>query len=65
MTYHALDISPAEMKALLTSTAMDMSTPGHDYESGFGFIQVDSAMLTFAAPIPQTPPSSLKPRNVP
>ena len=45
-------ISPSEMKSLLQSTATDMGTPGFDFSSGYGFINADSAMRTFAKPDP-------------
>ncbi|MFM2326009.1 MAG: hypothetical protein RIR31_211, partial [Bacteroidota bacterium] len=44
--------SPDEIRAILQSTATDMNTPGFDFESGFGFINADSAMRTFAKPDP-------------
>ncbi|MBP6513208.1 MAG: hypothetical protein KA347_11095, partial [Bacteroidia bacterium] len=46
-------VSPTQMKSLLTSTALDMSTPGFDFNTGNGYIQPFDAMLTFAAPTPQ------------
>ncbi len=44
--------SPAEIRSLLQGTATDMNTPGFDFVSGFGFINADSAMRTFAKPDP-------------
>lgn len=47
--------SPAELKSLLQSTAVDMRPTGlvgYDFASGSGLIDVDSAMRTFAAPTP-------------
>lgn len=44
--------TPAEIKSLLQSTARDMNTPGFDLSTGFGFINPDSAMRTFAKPDP-------------
>lgn len=44
--------TPAEIKALLQSTARDMNTPGFDFATGFGFINPDAAMRTFAKPDP-------------
>ncbi len=44
--------SPTEIRTLLQSTATDMSTPGFDFASGYGFINADSAMRKFAKPTP-------------
>ncbi|MEP7109841.1 MAG: MBG domain-containing protein [Ferruginibacter sp.] len=44
--------SPGEIRALLQNTANDMGTPGFDFTSGYGFINADSAMRTFAKPDP-------------
>lgn len=41
------------VKELLLNTAIDMGVPGFDFESGAGFIKVDSALMTFANPIPE------------
>ncbi len=46
--------SPDEMKSLLQSTAVDMATTGFDYISGKGFVDVDSAMRSFASPRPRS-----------
>lgn len=43
--------TPNQIRSLLQSTAIDMSTAGFDYNSGYGFINTDSAMRTFAAPV--------------
>ena len=45
--------SPQEAKDLLTSTALDMGTPGYDISSGAGFIQPHLTLLTFANPKPE------------
>ncbi len=45
--------TPAEIKSLLTSTALDMGTPGYDPITGYGFIQPLAAMQTFASPKPE------------
>jgi hypothetical protein len=45
-------VTPAEIKSLLQTTARDMNTPGFDFNTGFGFINPDSAMRTFAKPDP-------------
>ena len=46
-------LSPAQMKTLLKSSAIDMAAPGFDLYTGAGFIQLDSAARTFANPTPQ------------
>ncbi|MEO6490539.1 MAG: MBG domain-containing protein [Ferruginibacter sp.] len=46
-------MGPVEAKDLLTSTSIDMYTPGFDFNSGYGFIQADSAMRKLANPTPQ------------
>jgi len=43
--------APDVMKSLLQLSAVDMATPGFDFISGFGLVNADSAMRTFAAPI--------------
>ena len=45
-------LTPAQVRSILTSTALDMSTPGFDFISGAGFLRADEAMATFAAPTP-------------
>ena len=50
--YYGVTLTPAEVKNLLTSTAIDMYDPGFDYLSGYGLVNADSAMRTFAAPSP-------------
>lgn len=45
-------LSPAEVRYILTSTAIDMGAPGYDPASGYGFIQADAALLTMANPSP-------------
>ncbi len=44
--------APGEIKSILQSTATDMYTPGFDFQSGYGFVNADSAMRTFAKPNP-------------
>jgi hypothetical protein len=44
--------TPSEIRSLLQSTAIDMVTPGFDFTSGYGLINIDLAMRTFAAPTP-------------
>lgn len=50
--YYGETLTPAEVRNLLTSTATDMYDPGFDYLSGYGLVNADSAMRTFAAPAP-------------
>ncbi len=48
--------SSAQIRSLLQTTATNMSPSGlsgYDYTSGFGLINADSAMRTFAAPTPE------------
>ncbi len=47
--------TPAELKTLLQNTAISMrpaGLTGYDFRSGYGFINADIAMRTFAAPRP-------------
>ena len=44
--------TPSEIRSLLQSTATDMGTPGFDFSSGYGLVNVDLSMRTFAAPTP-------------
>ena len=53
------ETSPAEIRSLLQQTAVDMESANNiappskfDYISGYGLINADSAMRTFAAPTP-------------
>src|SRR5665213_4213772 len=45
-------IGPNDVRSLMESTAIDMGTPGFDFNTGYGFIQADNAMRTFATPKP-------------
>jgi hypothetical protein len=38
---YAPTLTPTQQYALMEATAIDMSTPGFDYDSGWGFIQAD------------------------
>lgn len=44
--------SPSTLKNILQSTAMDIASPGFDYTSGYGFVNADAALRSFAAPKP-------------
>ena len=52
LKYYNSFLSPDSVKLLLQSSASDMGSPGFDYSSGYGLIQVDSAINKFAAPKP-------------
>ena len=52
LKYYNSILSPDSVKLLLQSSASDMGSPGFDYSSGYGLIQVDSAINKFAAPKP-------------
>src|SRR6185436_7674050 len=45
-------LSPDSVRLLLQNTAIDMDNNGFDYISGYGFIQADKAIETFAMPKP-------------
>ena len=45
-------VPPAQIKSLLINSATDMETPGFDFISGYGLINIDMTMRTFAAPTP-------------
>jgi hypothetical protein len=44
--------SPADIRSLLSANAVNMYTSGHDYNSGYGFIQAHTSILSFANPKP-------------
>jgi hypothetical protein len=46
------ETTAGQIRSLFQSTAFDMATPGFDYSSGYGLIDADSAMRTFASPTP-------------
>jgi hypothetical protein len=50
--FEYLEPSPDEIRELLRSTALDMEIDGFDHISGYGFIQADAALSTFASPTP-------------
>lgn len=50
--YYGDSLSPADVKDILQSSAIDMEGPGYDVESGAGYILADSALLTLANPSP-------------
>jgi hypothetical protein len=46
-------VTPDSVRSLLERTAFDMGTPGFDYNTGYGLIQANKAMRTFATPKPE------------
>ncbi len=46
-------ITPAALRTLMESTSLDMGTPGFDFNTGYGFVQANTAMRTFATPKPE------------
>src|SRR6185437_2600853 len=44
---------PDSVRSILERTAIDMGTPGFDFNTGYGFIQANLAMRTFATPKPE------------
>ena len=46
-------ITPAQMRTLLTSTAVDIESGGYDFNSGFGIVQAFQAMQS-VSPVPVT-----------
>lgn len=59
-------LSPAEMTAILTTTALDLGDPGFDVFYGAGLIQMDIAVLVLAPPEtdpePEKEPASGEPQ---
>lgn len=51
--YYNENYNNAELRELLSSTALDMNTPGFDYISGNGFIRADVAIQSLAAAKPE------------
>jgi chitodextrinase len=43
-------LTPAQIKAALASSAIDMHTAGFDYDSGYGLIQADAAIAGLSNP---------------
>ncbi len=51
--YDSADVvTPALIRSLMKTTALEMETPGDDLISGSGFIQAHQALMTFANPSP-------------
>ncbi|MCK5103205.1 MAG: S8 family serine peptidase, partial [Cyclobacteriaceae bacterium] len=51
--YYLQDFSPTEIKEIMKTSAIDMGAPGHDTESGYGFVQANQALQNLANPSPQ------------
>lgn len=51
--FYNQSLSPADVKNILAAGALDMYTPGFDFNSGFGLVNVDSSMRSLANPTPQ------------
>ncbi|MEO6406030.1 MAG: MBG domain-containing protein [Ferruginibacter sp.] len=47
-----LQMTPAQVRTVMQSAATDMYTPGFDFKSGYGFVNADASMRTFAQPKP-------------
>ncbi|HEY2349756.1 MAG TPA: S8 family serine peptidase, partial [Puia sp.] len=52
LKYSNVKLSPAQMRSLLQSTARQNGPPGYNVVTGYGLIQADTAMKTFADPTP-------------
>lgn len=51
--FEGSDVSPANMRQILRQSSIDMGAAGHDVESGNGFIQASTALLSLANPSPE------------
>ncbi|MCK5209860.1 MAG: S8 family serine peptidase, partial [Cyclobacteriaceae bacterium] len=51
--YYIQNFSPSEIKEIMKTSAIDMGAPGHDTESGYGFVQANQALQNLANPSPQ------------
>jgi len=58
-------LTPPQVKQLIASSALDMDVPGFDYNTGNGFLRVDSAIRTMANPTPHIDSILLSNTNVP
>jgi hypothetical protein len=45
-------MSPQQIKETLQNTALNMDIAGYDRITGYGFIQADASISTFAMPAP-------------
>ncbi len=51
--FYNQSLSPADVKNILAAGAVDMYTPGFDFNSGYGLVNIDSSMRSLANPTPQ------------
>ena len=51
--FYSKELEPDSVRIILSNTASDMSTPGFDNVSGYGLIQADAAVGSFASPTPE------------
>ncbi|HEX2847033.1 MAG TPA: S8 family serine peptidase [Chitinophagaceae bacterium] len=58
-------LTPIQAKQLIAATAINMDAPGFDYNTGNGFIQVDSAIRSMANPTPRIDSILLSDTTVP
>ncbi len=63
-------LSPQQMRILLQNTSINIGSSGFDFSSGYGLIQADSAIKTFAAPTPglislELPQGEFEPGSIP
>jgi hypothetical protein len=58
-------LTPPQVKQLIASSALDMDVTGFDYNTGNGFLRVDSAIRTMANPTPHIDSILLSNTNVP
>jgi hypothetical protein len=63
--FYGQSILPTTVRNILQNTSINMGVPGYDAATGFGFIQTDNAIATFAMPSPRitkmTVPSGITP----
>jgi hypothetical protein len=52
LKFEGSKVSPMEMRDILVNSAIDMGTPGFDFQTGNGLIQADVSLLTIASPNP-------------
>jgi hypothetical protein len=47
-------LTPAEIRTALTSTALDIESPGVDRDAGYGIVMADAALRSVPPPVPPT-----------
>jgi hypothetical protein len=50
--FYGTTLTPAQIRSIVTNNALDMYTPGFDFQSGYGLIDADISLRTMAAPTP-------------